>query len=205
MAGPKRAVDENPSESLLKFREKRKWQIALRRYVMENHPSVMYASYFALDSKRIREWFEMQFYGGMTWENFGSRWQFDHVIPVVYFDFKSKEELKLCWNFTNLRIEPVHLNKNRGHRVDVLAARNYFSDLYEKTHYLPCKLLLEKIDRIEISELLTTDQQADFLRRHKDYLELIEGYTEFEFEMLNRGRSVEEINQELELLKKIKI
>jgi hypothetical protein len=141
----------------------------------------------------------------MSWENFGKRWQFDHIIPVVYFDFQSKEELKLCWNFTNLRIEPIHLNKNRGHRVDVLAARNYFQDLYDKTHYLPCKLLLEKIDRIEISELLSTDQQADFLRKHKDYLELIEGYTEFEFEMLNRGRSVDEVNRELELLKKIKI
>lgn len=205
MAGPKKKIEKNPSPELLKFREKRKWQIALRRYVIEGQLSSDYAPYFALDSKRMRNWFQMQFTEDMDWSNFGKKWQLDHIIPVVYFDFAIKEEMKLCWNFTNLRVEPIQQNKNRGNRVDVLAARNYFRELYARTNYLPCKLLLEKIDRIEISEILSSESQVEFLRKHKDYLELIEGYSEFEFEMLNRGRSVEDINKELEILRKIKI
>lgn len=205
MAGPKKKIEKNPSPELLKFREKRKWQIALRRYVIEGLLSSDYAPYFALDSKRMRNWFQMQFTEDMDWSNFGKKWQLDHIIPVVYFDFAIKEEMKLCWNFTNLRVEPIQQNKNRGNRVDVLAARNYFRELYARTNYLPCKLLLEKIDRIEISEILSSESQVEFLRKHKDYLELIEGYSEFEFEMLNRGRSVEDINKELEILRKIKI
>jgi hypothetical protein len=190
---------------LLKFREKRKWQIALRRYVLEEHPSAAYAPFFALDIKKLREWFEMQFDRGMSWGNFGKEWQFDHIIPVVYFDYSNRDELKLCWNFTNLRVEPVHLNKNRGHRVDVLAAKAYFRELYDRTRYPPCLNLLEKITTIELSELISSEKQFAFISKHRDYIELIENYSEFEFELLNRGRSVEEINKELEFLNKIKI
>lgn len=189
--------------ALIKFREKRKWQIALRRYVLEGHPSVAYAPYFGLDIKTLREWFETQFEKEMEWENFGRNWQFDHIIPVIYFDFSEENDLKLCWNFTNLRVEPVQFNKNRGNRVDVLAAKAYFKKLYEKTEYFPCLKLLEKIDRIELSELINSEKQFSFINKYQHFLELIENYSEFEFELLNRGRSIEEVNKEAEHLKKI--
>jgi hypothetical protein len=196
---------EAVTDELLRFREKRKWQIALRRYVLENHPSTLYAPYFGLDIKTLREWFEMQFTEDMSWENFGEKWQFDHVIPVVYFDPSDEEELKMCWNFTNLRVEPVYLNKNRGHRVDVLAAKAFFNELFEQTQYIPCQKLLAKINRIEISELINSKQQFAFIKRHRSYLEMIENYSAFEFNLLNAGRSIEEVNKEIELLKKIKL
>ena len=205
MARKRWSAKSQITPELLKFREKRKWQIALRRYVLEEHPSAFYAPFFALDIKNLREWFEMQFDRGMSWDNFGKEWQFDHIIPVVYFDYSDRAELKLCWNFTNLRVEPIHLNKNRGHRVDVLAAKAYFKELYDRTRYPPCLNLLEKITTIELSELISSEKQFAFISKHRDYIELIENYSEFEFELLNRGRSVEEINKELELLNKIKI
>jgi hypothetical protein len=34
--------------SLLQFREKRKWQIALRRYILERNKSTYYAPFFGL-------------------------------------------------------------------------------------------------------------------------------------------------------------
>ena len=52
--------------SLLKLREKRRWQIALRRYVIERNISTFYAPYFGLDVENIRIWFEMQFDAGTT-------------------------------------------------------------------------------------------------------------------------------------------
>ena len=188
---------------LIQFRAKRKWQIALRRYVLQHHPSTYYAPFFALDIRTLRAWFENQFENGMSWENFGEEWQFDHIIPVAYFDFEDETDLALCWNFTNLRVEPIDLNRNRGQRVDVIAAKAYFRELYDKTGYPPCLRLLEKIDRIEVSELKNAQKQLDFIIQHRQYLEMLEDYSSFEFELLNSGRTIEAVNNEIALLKKL--
>jgi len=202
MARAKKISDELVTPSLLKFREKRKWQIALRRYVIAKNPCFEYAPYFGLDINSIRKWFEYQFAPGIDWENFGTNWQFDHIVPVVYFDFSVEAELRLCWNFTNIRVEALHLNKNRGSRLDVLAAKSYFKELYEKTGYQKCNKLLQKIDTIELSELLSTEGQQAFINENRDYLDMIEGYTSFEFQLINSGRSIEEVKKEIEFIKK---
>lgn len=187
--------------SLLKFREKRKWQINLRRYVIEQSPTPSYAPYFGLDIKNIRKWFEYQFTDDLNWDNFGKSWQFDHIIPVVYFDYSRDEDLRLCWNFTNLRVEPFQLNKNRGSRLDVLGAKSYFEELYTKTGYPVTKLLRDKIATIELSEFLSSEPQQKFLAEHREYLKHIENYSAFEFELLNHGRSPEDVKKEIEFLK----
>jgi len=188
--------------SLLKFREKRKWQIALRRYLLERNPCVFYAPYFGLDIERMRNWFELQFEKGMGWQDFGQKWQFDHIIPVTYFDFTDEMELKMCWNFTNLRVEAFQRNKDRGNRIDILGAKSYFKELFDKTQYKPCKDLLEKIVRIELSELISSKQQQSFIIKYRDYLKHIENYSSFEFELLNSGRPVDEVKKEIDFLKK---
>lgn len=204
MAGKKKPQELYPSEALLKFREKRKWQISLRRYVLDKHICVAYAPYFGLDIENMRQWFEYQFQEGIGWDNFGKMWQFDHIIPVTYFDFLKEAELKMCWNFTNIRVEKFQLNKDRGNRLDVLAAKNYFKELYEKTRYEPCLRLLQKIDSLELSEFVSTDRQQSFIKDHWEYLTMIEGYSFFEFELLNSGRSIEEVKKEIEFQKKFK-
>ncbi|HEV8285538.1 MAG TPA: hypothetical protein VGQ09_14590 [Chitinophagaceae bacterium] len=187
--------------SLLKFREKRKWQIALRRYILEKNPCSFYAPYFGLDIENIRKWIEIQFDKDLNWENFGKEWQFDHIIPVTYFDFGNDEELRLCWNFINVRVEKFDGNKNRGNRLDIIAAKSFFIDLYEKTQYLPSLKLVEKITRIELSELTSTKSQKDFISEKKDYLDIISSYSSFEFDLLNNGRSLSEVQKEISFFK----
>jgi hypothetical protein len=195
-----KATEETPA--LLKFREKRKWQINLRRYVIGEHPCPAYAPYFGLDIKNMRQWFEYQFHSEIGWEDFATKWQFDHIIPVTYFNFADDNELKLCWNFTNLRVEKFQLNKDRGNRLDVLAAKNYFKELYESTNYAPCLKLLQKIDQLELSEFVSTLDQQAFIKDHREYLDMIENYTAFEFELLNSGRSIEEVKKEIDFIKR---
>lgn len=188
--------------ALLKFREKRKWQINLRRYVLDKASCPFYAPYFGLDINNLRQWLEIQFESGVGWDDFAKKWQFDHIIPVTYFNFSDEDELKICWNFINIRIEPFQGNKNRGNRVDILAAKQYFEELYKKTLYLPCLKLLEKIDKIEISEILSSEKQQAFIIENRSYLDMIETYSSFEFELLNSGRSIEEVKREIDFLKK---
>ena len=188
--------------ALLMFREKRKWQINLRRYVIEKSPCPYYAPYFGLDIENIRKWFESQFTSSLNWENFAKAWQFNHIIPVIYFDHSRDEELRLCWNFTNLRVEPFELTRDSGKRLDVLGARSYFDELFLKTGYPITKALRDKIARIESSEFISSTPQQNFLAGHKEYLEQIQNYSAFEFELLNQGRSLEEVEKEIAFLKK---
>ena len=108
----------------------------------------------------------------------------------------------MCWNFINIRVEPFQLNKNRGSRIDVLGAKSYFDELHLKTGYSIAKGLKDKITQIELSELASSDPQQKFLAEHKEYLQLIENYSAFEFELLNHGRSVEEVKKEITFFKK---
>lgn len=203
MPRKKQTSPKEITPALLKFREKRKWQINYRRYVLEESPCPYYAPYFGLDIKNLRQWFEYQFTNDLNWDNFGKKWQFDHIIPVTYFDFANEDELKMCWNFTNIRVEKFQLNKDRGNRLDVLNAKNYFNELFEKTNYRICSKLLSKIDEIEVSDFVSTEAQQLFIRDHSEYLEMIKGYSAFEFELLNNGRSISEVKKEIDFYKNI--
>jgi hypothetical protein len=190
--------------ALIKFREKRKWQIALRRYVLDKNVCAFYAPYFGLDIENLRKWLEIQFVPRMGWEDFGKKWQFDHIVPVTYFDFSNEDELKMCWNFTNLRVEKFQLTKDQGNRLDVLVAKGFFQELYKKTNYAPCLRLLEKIDQIELSDILSSEKQEAFILTNRPYLDMIENYSAFEFELLNSGRTLSEVKKEIDFLKKFK-
>ncbi|MEO5594997.1 MAG: hypothetical protein ABIR15_14170 [Chitinophagaceae bacterium] len=202
MARKKWVSQSEITPALLKFREKRKWQIALRRYVLEKQASVLYAPYFGLDIISIRKWFEMQFPVGIGWDDFAKKWQFEHIVPVAYFDFGLEEELKMCWNFTNIRVELFELNKDTGNRLDVLAAKGYFETLYKTTLYKPCLALLEKINKVELSEVINSEKQQAFIMEHRTYLDVIDNYSSFEFELLNSGRTIREVIKEVDFLKK---
>lgn len=184
------------------FREKRKWQISLRRYVLEGSPCVEYAPYFGLDAENMRKWVASQFREGMNWDNFGKEWQFEQIIPVSFFDLSKEPDLKICWSFINLRVE--HAGKSGAAKTDLLVAKSYFRDLYEATGYAPCITMLQKIEEIEANERLNTEKQQDFIRENKEYLENIRQFSAFEFELLNAGRSVAEIKKEMECIKNIK-
>ena len=53
----------------------------------------------------LKEHLEKQFLSGITWENYGSKWHVDHIIPKDFFQFKSTDdvEFKYCWSLNNLQ------------------------------------------------------------------------------------------------------
>lgn len=55
---------------------------------------------------------ERQFLPGMTWENYGTMWHIDHIVPRSLFDYDSPEhpEFKAAWALWNLR--PLGANDN---------------------------------------------------------------------------------------------
>lgn len=189
-------------ESLERKREKRRWQMALRRYVIEKNPSSAYAKYFGLDIEFFREWIAIQFKNSLSWDNFAEKWQFDHIVPVAYFDYSIEEDLLLCWNFINIRVERIEHNKVRGNRIDVMAVRTYFEDLYNRTKYPFCLRMLEKIRTIEVANIESNKELEGFIIKNQPYFEQIALLDKDDFQRLNNGVPFKSILAEKEIVRK---
>ena len=46
----------------------------------------------------------------MTLENYGSKWQIDHSLPIASFNFLDENDLKKFFNWINLR--PMYSSEN---------------------------------------------------------------------------------------------
>lgn len=52
----------------------------------------------------LKEYLELKFTKGMTWENRGiSGWHVDHIKPCSSFDLSDPEQQKICFHYTNLQ------------------------------------------------------------------------------------------------------
>jgi len=191
------------TDSLLDFREKRKWQIALRRYVLEKKAgSSTYAPYFGVDITTFRKWIEVQFDSSLNWDNFSEAWQFDHIVPIAYFDFSNQADLKLCWNFTNIRIQKLNKEEKTASQLDSLGAKTYFQDLYNATFYSICLDMIEKIKQIEALQLTSSHPMISFMKENITLIQAASTFTSYEFAKLNEGISLNEVLTERELFKK---
>lgn len=59
---------------------------------------------------QFKKHIESQFKRGMTWENYGTIWHVDHILPVSSFDHNNPKHVAQCWHWTNLR--PLAAKKN---------------------------------------------------------------------------------------------
>jgi hypothetical protein len=183
------------------FNEKRKWQIALRRYVINKSKSIAYAPYFGIDMEGFRNWIASQFDDTMNWDNFSIAWQFEHVVPVVYFDLDNDAELKLCWNFLNIKAEKLN-STSKLHKPDVHGAKVYFDALYEHTGLQLCSQMAQKIASIQLQEILPKPSQLIFLNNKAKDLQVIANFSAYEFERLNNGDDIKTLIAEQELMKR---
>ena len=74
---------------------------------------------------------EDQFDQNMTWDNYGSYWQVDHIIPQSVFDYKSEQHLKWCWSLENLRpLEAIeNISKNDSIILEEVEKISFYEDV----------------------------------------------------------------------------
>jgi hypothetical protein len=63
-------------------------------------------------------WLERQFVEGMTWENYGTHWHIDHIVPLSHFDLTNPEHTMRANHYTNLRPLEAFKNMSRGNRIE---------------------------------------------------------------------------------------
>ena len=75
---------------------------------------------FTLQELKIH--LEQQFDSYMNWDNHGSYWHVDHIIPLssLTFDSEEHENFKLLWSLGNLQplFGPENLSKNKKILID---------------------------------------------------------------------------------------
>jgi hypothetical protein len=68
--------------------------------------------YLGCNSVQLRKHLQSKFTDGMSWDNYGrGGWEIDHIRPCCYFDLTDEEQVKICFNFSNL--QPLWSADNR--------------------------------------------------------------------------------------------
>ena len=65
----------------------------------------------------LRKHLEQRFTKGMTWQNYGTVWEVDHIAPCFMFDLSKPEEQRRCFHYSNLRPLGVTANRSRPKSV----------------------------------------------------------------------------------------
>lgn len=73
-------------------------------------------------SKELCNHLEKLFTPEMSWENYGTYWHVDHIIPVSSFNFKNidDDDFKKCWGLENLRPLEARENKMKYNKIMVV-------------------------------------------------------------------------------------
>ena len=59
--------------------------------------------FIGCSQSELKTHIERQFERWMSWENYGTKWHIDHIIPCASFDHRDEWQVKACWHWTNLR------------------------------------------------------------------------------------------------------
>ena len=77
-------------------------------------------SFLGYSLDHLKSHLEKQFIEGMSWENYGSRWQLDHIKPKSSFALQTEDELLECWSLENLQPLFEEHNLQKHAKVELL-------------------------------------------------------------------------------------
>jgi hypothetical protein len=105
----------NERKTNVHYRLKKSLASRLRTVLTKTNTTM---TYIGCNIQYLREWFEYNFSPEMNWDNYGSYWSIDHIIPVCNFDLTIEEEKYKCWNWTNLVPVTAKYNSSKK-KIDI--------------------------------------------------------------------------------------
>ena len=117
MENNKKWREENRDKINEQMRDRMRNDVSLRlrknlrkrlHYCIIKNKSTM--EYVGCDLDFLKSWLKYNFTEEMTFENYGSYWHVDHVIPYARFNFEDENEIKTCFSWYNL--QPLEASKN---------------------------------------------------------------------------------------------
>ncbi len=142
---------KNESKTNMNYRIKKSLAARLRTVLVKNDSTM---NYIGCNIQFLREWFEYNFTCDMNWDNYGTYWSIDHIIPVRKFDLTDETEKLQCWNWSNLIPVTVKYNSTKK-EIDLEQVNNVLNKLTKfKEEGSTTKWFSEKfILNIELAEI----------------------------------------------------
>ena len=118
---------KNERNTNMNYRIKKSLAARLRNVLNKNDTTM---NYIGCNIQYFREWLEYNFTEEMNWENYGSYWSIDHIIPVCKFNLSLEDEKFKCWNWSNMM--PVTVKYNSSKKNIIMEQINYIIEKIEK-------------------------------------------------------------------------
>ena len=64
--------------------------------------------------KEYLEHLESTWFEGCTWDNYGTYWEIDHIIPRTAFEYKQEQDMYVAFHYKNTRALCPRENKSKG-------------------------------------------------------------------------------------------
>ncbi len=106
---------KNQHNTNINYRLKKSLAARLRAVLKKENTTM---SYIGCNILYLREWLQYNFTSDMSWDNYGTYWSIDHVIPVSKFDLTDENDKYKCWNWSNLFPVTVEYNSSKKNSLD---------------------------------------------------------------------------------------
>ena len=142
----KTAWCKNEHNTNMNYRIKKSLAARLRTVLVKNDSTM---NYIGCNIQYLREWFEYNFTSEMNWDNYGSYWSIDHIIPVCKFDLTLEDEKLKCCNWTNLMPVTIKFNSSKKeidmNQIDYIVEKiKKFKEEGSTTKWFSCEFILNK-------------------------------------------------------------
>lgn len=87
----------------------------LRTVLKENKAERHWEDLVPYNLQQVKEHLESQFTPEMSWDNYGTYWEIDHIIPqnLFHIETENDKDFQICWSLANLRPLEKSLNRQR--------------------------------------------------------------------------------------------
>ena len=92
-----------------------------------------YRELLGMDLDVFKAWLAFQFEADMTWDNYGTVWQIDHVLPMSRFNLADPRNRHICFGWTNL--QPLKVSDNRQ-KSNTIFVHHFFNSFISAHRFI---------------------------------------------------------------------
>ena len=117
---------KNKTKRNIRVREKRKICIQTRishtlrarlSDIVKKVKGECFITLIGCTKRSLLKWIEIQLTKELSWQNYGTYWHIDHVIPISWFDLREKNEKAVCFHWSNLRPLKKKDNMKKSNKI----------------------------------------------------------------------------------------
>lgn len=142
------------TEYYKKLKEKKRQQMAFRRFLRGQSTPVHIREWIGLNWQETKILLESRMLPSMNWQNYGTHWVVDHIVPFWIFDVHNEADMKMLWHPDNLM--PLRWANNNHKQGDLRFSLLLLTR--KKGYSLTVEKLIERVEK----EIKVMDEYLGF-------------------------------------------